>query len=203
MTAAEDVFGDQFATASLYVDILRTRGIEWGLLGPREEDRIWGRHLLNSVALSDLLPQGSAVVDVGSGAGLPGIPLAIRRPDLRVVLMEPLLRRATFLSQAVDELELGDRVQVVRARADEHHEHYDAVVSRALAPLERLVPWCDPLRSPTGVILALKGRSAGEELGQARKLLQTRRLVAEELTPRAHPAVEPATVVRMAAAGSR
>lgn len=200
MSAAEEVFGERFGMASLYVDILRTRGVEWGLLGPREEDRLWDRHVLNSVALSDLLVHGSSVADVGSGAGLPGIPLAIHRPDLRMVLVEPLLRRATFLSQVVDELGMADRVIVVRARAEEHHDRYDAVVSRALAPLDRLIGWCDPLRSPTGAILALKGRSADEELTKVRKLLQSRRLVGELLTVRAHAATEPTTVVRLTAA---
>lgn len=197
MTAAQDVFGDQLESASRFVNILRTRGLEWGLLGPREQDRLWDRHVLNSVAVSDLLADGSSVADVGSGAGLPGIPLAIHRPDLRMVLIEPLLRRATFLTQAVEELGLGDRVEVVRQRAEEHREQYDAVVSRALAPLERLVGWCDPLRSPTGVILALKGRSADEELRGASKLLRSRRLVGEVLTVRAHPATEPTTVIRL------
>ena len=197
MTAAEDVFGDRIESANRYVDILRTRGVEWGLLGPREEDRLWDRHVLNSVAVSDLLADGSSVADVGSGAGLPGIPLAIHRPDLRMVLVEPLLRRATFLTQAVEELRLGDRVEVVRERAEEHHQQYDAVVSRALAPLDRLVGWCDPLRSPAGVILALKGRSAGEELAKASRLLRSRRLVGEVLTVRAHPSTEPTTVVRL------
>lgn len=197
MAAAEDVFGDRLESVSRYVDILRTRGIEWGLLGPREQDRLWDRHVLNSVAVSDLLADGSSVADVGSGAGLPGIPLAIHRPDLKVVLIEPLLRRATFLVQALDELGLGDRVEVVRERAEEHREQYDAVVSRALAPLDRLIGWCDPLRSPSGVILAIKGRSAGEELDGASKLLRSRRLVGEVLTVRAHPSTEPTTVVRL------
>ena len=203
MTAAEDVFGDHYELASRYVDILGTRGIEWGLIGPREQDRLWDRHVLNSVALDGLLAQGSTVVDVGSGAGLPGIPLAILRPDLQVTLVEPLLRRATFLTQAVDELDLQDRVVVTRARAEEHREQYEAVVSRALAPLERLIAWCEPLRSPGGSILALKGRSAAEELAAAGTVLTRRRLTGEVLTVRAHPDSEPTTVVRVLAATAR
>ena len=199
MTVAADVFGSSIESANQYVDILRTRGIEWGLLGPREGDRLWDRHVLNSAALADLIPDGSAVADVGSGAGLPGIPLAILRPDLQVDLVEPLLRRATFLSQAVDELGMTDRVRVVRARAEDHHLTYDVVTARALAPLERLVRWCAPLRSPTGVILALKGRSAQEELTASRKVLDERRLVGEVLSVRAHPTVDPTTVVRLSA----
>ena len=100
------------------------------------------------------------MVDVGSGAGLPGIPLAVLRPDLRVALLEPLLRRVNFLNEAVDALGLGDRVTVVRGRAEEHHQRYAVVLARAVAPLVKLVPWCAPLRSPAGTILALKGRSA-------------------------------------------
>lgn len=197
MSAAEEVFGPSYESVSRYVDILSTRGIEWGLIGPREGDRLWDRHVLNSAALADLLLEGSTVADVGSGAGLPGIPLAILRPDLQVALVEPLLRRSTFLVQAVDELGLADRVSVVRARAEEHRQRYDVVTARALAPLDRLVTWCDPLRSPGGIILALKGRSAVDELEGAQRTLAVRRLTGEVLSVRAHPSVDPTTVVRV------
>jgi 16S rRNA (guanine527-N7)-methyltransferase len=197
VSAAEEVFGLSYKSASRYVDILSTRGIEWGLIGPREGDRLWDRHVLNSAALADLLPEGSTVADVGSGAGLPGIPLAILRPDLQIALVEPLLRRSTFLAQAVDELGLADRVSVVRARAEEHRQRYDVVTARALAPLDRLVTWCDPLRSPGGTILALKGRSAVDELEAAQRTLAGRRLTGEVLSVRAHPSVDPTTVVRV------
>ncbi len=135
-----------------------------GVIGPREADRIWDRHILNSLALADLIPVGATVVDVGSGAGLPGIPLAIARPDLSVTLLEPLLRRTTFLEPVVRELGLGDRVRVVRARAEDHHEQYDVVTARALAPLDRLIRWCRPLLKDGGTLLALKGRSAEDEI---------------------------------------
>jgi len=197
--AAQEVFGSRFELISRYVDILAARGIEWGLIGPREGDRLWERHILNSVAFADLVPAASTVVDVGSGAGLPGIPLALLRPDLRVDLVEPLLRRATFLTQAVDELGITDQVAVVRARAEDHRSQYDVVVARALAPLDRLVRWCVPLRSPTGVILALKGQSAEDELQSAQKLLTAQRLLGEVLSVRAHPAVSPTTVIRLSA----
>lgn len=192
-----EVFGDQLKSVEQYVDILLDRGISWGLLGPREGDRLWDRHVLNSVAPAELLPDAASVADVGSGAGLPGIPLALLRPDLEVTLVEPLLRRATFLTQAVEELGLGARVTVVRSRAEDHRVQYDAVLSRALAPLPRLVAWCDPLRRPDGVILALKGRSAEEELVEARRDLERRGLVGDVLSVRAHPAVEPTSVVRL------
>ena len=200
MSPAADVFGSQIHLASRYVDILASRGMEWGLIGPREGERLWDRHVLNSVAPADLIPQGAAVADVGSGAGLPGIPLAILRPDLGVTLIEPLLRRATFLTQAVDELGLTERVRVVRARAEDHRERYDVVLSRALARLPQLISWCDPLRTPDGTVLALKGRSADEELAEVNRDLQRRGLVGEVLTVRAHPTVEPTSVIRLSPA---
>ena len=197
---AADVFEDRLELISRYVDILATRGIEWGLIGPREGDRLWGRHVLNSVALAGLVSRGSTVADVGSGAGLPGLPLAILRPDLRVDLVEPLLRRVTFLAEVVDELALGDRVQVVRTRAEDHRKTYDAVVARAVAPLERLINWCNPLRAADGQVLALKGQNAEQELAAASRLLRSSRLVGEVLAVRAHPGVESTTVVRVTAA---
>ena len=136
------------------------------------------------------------MVDVGSGAGLPGIPVALLRPDLQVTLLEPLLRRVSFLHEVVGALGLEHRVTVVRGRAEEHHETYAAVLARAVAPLAKLTLWCAPLRSPTGTILALKGRSVAEELTAAEPVLARTGLVAEVLTVRAHPAAEPATVVR-------
>jgi 16S rRNA (guanine527-N7)-methyltransferase len=199
MSVAEIVFGRQYESAKRYVDILATRGIEWGLVGPREGDRLWDRHVLNSVAPAELIPTDATVADVGSGAGLPGIPLALLRSDLRVTLVEPLLRRATFLSQAVEELDLADRVTVVRARAEDHDSRYDVVVARALAPLPRLLAWCAPLRLEDGTILALKGQTAAEELAATSADLRRRGLVGEVLTVRAHPSVEPTSVVRLRA----
>ncbi|MCA0253126.1 MAG: 16S rRNA (guanine(527)-N(7))-methyltransferase RsmG [Actinobacteria bacterium] len=164
-----------------YVDILASRGIDWGLIGPRERDRLWERHVLNSVALGSRIPSGATVVDVGSGAGLPGIPLAIQRPDLSVTLLEPLLRRANFLNLAVDELELADRVQVVRGRAEEHRSRYDIVTCRAVAPLPRLLGWCLPLVAPGGRLIALKGSSAAAEVLSAKDDLRRLRAKASVL----------------------
>ncbi|MFZ1409860.1 MAG: 16S rRNA (guanine(527)-N(7))-methyltransferase RsmG [Micropruina sp.] len=194
---AEDVFGGSFESVSHYVDILASRGVDWGLLGPREGDRLWERHILNSVALTSMIPTGSTVVDVGSGAGLPGVPLAILRPDLTVVLLEPLLRRANFLSLAVEELHLGDRVRVVRARAEDHAGGYDVVTCRAVAPLDRLVEWCTGLVRPGGDLLALKGSSAEDEVVAARSALRRRGLSAAVRTVRAHSAAEPTYVIRV------
>jgi 16S rRNA (guanine527-N7)-methyltransferase len=199
LTAAvvEQTFGPAIGQISQYVDILSTKGVAHGLIGPREADRIWDRHILNSAAVAGLVASEATVVDVGSGAGLPGIPLAVLRPDIRVTLLEPLLRRVNFLNDAVEALGLADRVTVVRSRAEEHHEQYAVVLARAVAPLVKLVPWCAPLRSPTGTILALKGRSAAAELNTAEPALARTGLVAEVLTVRAHPDAEPATVVRL------
>ena len=169
------------------------------MIGPREADRLWDRHVLNSVAISGLTRADAELVDVGSGAGLPGIPLAVLRPDLRVTLLEPLLRRVTFLTETVAALGLADRVRVVRGRAEEHDEQYDVIAARAVAPLGRLVRWCAPLRRPDGVILAVKGRSAAEEIAEAGPVLAATGLNVEQLSVRAHPSLEPATVIRLSA----
>ncbi|MDN5725260.1 MAG: 16S rRNA (guanine(527)-N(7))-methyltransferase RsmG [Propionibacteriales bacterium] len=192
-----DLFGDRTAVIEQYAEILAGRGIEWGLLGPREADRIWDRHILNSAALASLVSENATVVDVGSGAGLPGIPLAIARPDLRVTCIEPLLRRANFLELAIEELDLSDRVTVVRDRAEDHRSSYDVVTSRALAPLDKLVRWSWPLVTAGGAVLAIKGASAGEEVIRHERSLTRQKLMAEVLSVRASPDAEPATVVRI------
>ena len=193
----EAVFPGAADRAAQYVQLLATTGVEWGLIGTREVDRLWDRHVFNSAAIADLVPEAASVVDVGSGAGLPGIPLALRRPDLRVTLLEPLLRRATFLTQAVEALALTDRVEVVRARAEDHRQTYDIVASRALAPLPRLLGWCIPLTAADGVVLALKGRTAQDEVAAESAALARHHLTAEVLTVRAHATVEATTVVRV------
>jgi 16S rRNA (guanine527-N7)-methyltransferase len=197
---AREVYGEQFPLVNRYVDILKSIGIDWGLLGPREADRVWDRHILNSAALSGLIAEERSVIDVGSGAGLPGIPLALLRLDLRLTLLEPLLRRATFLTQTVEKLGIMDRVKVIRSRAEDHRRTYKVVVARALAPLDRLIVWCNPLREPGGVILALKGSSAADEVSAAQHQLESARLHADVLSISAHPGAEPAIVVRLAGA---
>jgi 16S rRNA (guanine527-N7)-methyltransferase len=192
-----EIYGVEFPLINRYVDILASTGVEWGLIGPREAGRLWDRHILNSTALSELIATNSTVADVGSGAGLPGIPLALVRPDVRMTLIEPLLRRSIFLIDTIEALGVGDRVKVVRSRAEDHHQFYDAVVARALAPLERLIGWCSPLLADGGVILALKGKSAGAEVEAARRQLEAAGLHAEVLSVQAHPAAESATVVRI------
>lgn len=167
--AAREAFGERLPLAEAYAGWLAGAGIERGLLGPREADRVWGRHLLNCVSIASLLPVGASVADIGSGAGLPGVPLAIARPDLRVTLIEPLLRRATFLEEV--RADLGLDVQVRRARAEEVTDQFDVLVSRAVAPLDRLARWCAPLLAPGGLLFAIKGSSAAEEVEQHRTLL--------------------------------
>lgn len=163
--AARSVFGDRLDLAVRYAGWLADAGVVRGLIGPREAPRLWDRHLLNCGVLGSLIPHGALVVDVGSGAGLPGIPLAIARPDLRLVLLEPLARRCDFLVEVVDDLGLGPAVEVVRARAEEYRgEPADVVTARAVAPLDRLVGWCLPLACVGGRLLAMKGASAAEEI---------------------------------------
>ena len=164
--AAATVFGTAIGGARAYAELLAEAGVVRGLIGPREPQRLWTRHLLNSAVLSTLIPADARVVDVGTGAGLPGIPLALVRPDLRVVLLEPLARRVEFLLEVVEALELA-QCEVVRGRAEDVVATVggaDVVVSRAVAPLATLAGWCAPLLRPGGVMLGLKGTTAPAEL---------------------------------------
>lgn len=166
-------FGDATPKVERFAGWLVGPGIERGLLGPREADRIWSRHLLNCAVLEPFVPVGASACDLGSGAGLPGVVLALQRPDLRMTLLEPLLRRATFLEEVVSDLGLAN-VVVVRARAEDYrHQHpdHDVVVARAVAPIDRLAGWALPLVRPGGELLALKGSTAAEELVAARHFL--------------------------------
>jgi 16S rRNA (guanine527-N7)-methyltransferase len=169
---AAAVFGDALPAAERYVARLATDGVTRGLIGPREVGRLWERHVLNSAAVAEAVPSGARVVDVGSGAGLPGIPLGLARPDLSVTLVEPMARRVEFLTEAVDELAavLGDRRwTVVRGRAEERSVvtavgPVDVVTARAVAPLPRLVAWCRGLLRPGARLVALVGATAVAEL---------------------------------------
>jgi 16S rRNA (guanine527-N7)-methyltransferase len=160
---AAGVFGSRLDLAAAYAEILATDGVVKGLIGPREVPRIWDRHIMNSAVVVPRLPQGATVADIGTGAGLPGIVWAIARPDVHVTLVEPLLRRTTFLDQAVADLGL-DNVTVLRSRAEDVHATYDVVTARAVAALDKLGRWCMPLVRPGGVLLAMKGRTAAEEV---------------------------------------
>ncbi|MBE7325950.1 16S rRNA (guanine(527)-N(7))-methyltransferase RsmG [Nocardioides sp. Y6] len=156
-----------------YAQRLATDGVVRGLIGPREVPRIWDRHVANSAILATVIPDGVTVCDIGSGAGLPGLVVAIVRPDLRVTLVEPLLRRTTFLDEVVEALGL-ENVEVIRGRADALHGErtFDLVTSRAVAPLDRLLEWSMPLVAPEGELLALKGSSIVEEIESARSVLK-------------------------------
>ena len=160
---AEQYFGTDLGAIDGYVELLTTRGTERGIIGPREAPRLWERHILNCVVVTPRLPREASVADVGSGGGLPGLVWAIARPDISVTLIEPLLRRTTFLTEAVDELGLSN-VTVLRARAEDVSERYDVVTARAVAELGKLGTWCLPLVKPGGVMLALKGQSALTEV---------------------------------------
>ena len=167
---AAAVYGANLDLARRYVDMLSTTGVERGLIGPREPARLWDRHLFNSSALAGAIPLDVTVADIGSGAGLPGIPLALCRADLRVFLVEPMLRRAEFLREV--SASLGIDATVVHGRAEDQPRGWvDVVVARAVAPLDRLIPLGLPLLRAPGTLLALKGQGAAAEVANAGKVL--------------------------------
>lgn len=169
---ARELLGDQFEVMDRYVGHLATTAIDYGLIGPRERETLWTRHVLNCAVLSELIESGASLADVGSGAGLPGLVVAIARPDLTVILVEPLLRRSTWLTDVVADLEL-DNVEVRRARAENVDDlQADVVTSRAVARLDKLVGWSAPLVRPGGRIIAIKGESAAQELADSRDALR-------------------------------
>ncbi len=164
---AAEVFGSALARAEAYVARLAGDGVTRGLIGPREVPRLWERHVLNSAAVAEAVPADARVVDVGSGAGLPGIPLGLARPDVTLTLVEPMARRVDFLAEAV--AELGAPWRVVRGRAEERSViaavgPVDVVTARAVAPLPRLVAWCRGLLRPGATLVALVGARALEDL---------------------------------------
>ncbi len=174
--AIATAFGDREPLADQYHAWLAEHATVRGLIGPREVPRLWDRHILNCAALADVIPEGATVADIGSGAGLPGIPLAIARPDVTVVLIEPLLRRTTFLDEVVADLGL-DNVRVIRGRAEEKVVRkevgvVDVVTSRAVAPLGKLAGWSLPLVRTNGQMIAMKGSSAAEEIERDAKLIK-------------------------------
>ncbi|HEU0128159.1 MAG TPA: 16S rRNA (guanine(527)-N(7))-methyltransferase RsmG [Pseudonocardiaceae bacterium] len=181
-----------------YADLLAGEAVARGLLGPREASRLWERHILNCGVVAPLFRSGTTLADVGSGAGLPGLVLAIARPDVRVTLIEPLLRRFTFLTEVADRLELT--VEVVRARAEELHRkrRFDYVTARAVAPLGRLAALSLPLCAEGGEVVAWKGSSAAEEVSAARSALQEYKAASVVIEHYGAGVVTPpATVVRI------
>lgn len=197
--AAEAVFGERLPLAERYVQHLATTGIERGLIGPREVPRLWGRHVLNCAVVQEYIAPNVSVADVGSGAGLPGLCLAIARPDLKLTLIEPLERRVIWLNEVVDDLGL-ENVTVMRSRAEQAVGAVDAdvVTARAVSALVGLLDITLPILRGTGELLALKGRSAAEEITKAKKKLN--RYGAREteiLTAGGNLLEEPTTVVRV------
>lgn len=198
--SAQVIFGDRVELARKYRESLATDGATRGFIGPREVSRLWERHLLNCAVVGEALPQGARVIDVGSGAGLPGIPLAIARPDLNITLIEPLLKRSTYLGEVVELLELTN-VRVLRGRAEEGPVRREAgladvVTSRAVAPLGKLAGWSLPLVHQGGRMIAMKGASVQEEIYRDAKVI--RRADGGKITTRTcgeGKVAEPATVV--------
>lgn len=159
-----------------FADLLATEGVRRGLIGPREVPRLWPRHLANCAVVAEeereRIPTRARVADVGSGAGLPGIVWALVRPDMSVCLIEPLLRRATFLSEAVSHLGLESQVTVVRSRAEDIQDTFDVVTARAVARLPQLLAWTLPLTAAGGWVIAMKGAGASDEVAEARQALR-------------------------------
>lgn len=199
---AVEYFADRLPTIQRYADLLAGAGIERGLLGPREVPRLWERHLLNCAVVHEAIPRDSAAVDVGSGAGLPGLVLAIHRPDLSVTLVEPLLRRFTFLNEVVADLGLPN-VSVVRTRAEDLHGEIEAdvVTARAVAPLDRLARWTLPLLRAGGILVALKGSSVHEELADVAGALTALGAVSWRISEYGAGVVDPPTLVAVVKVG--
>jgi len=196
---AREVFGDVAAKAERYAELLAGPGVERGLLGPNEVPRLWERHLLNSAAVATLIPGPCSVVDLGSGAGLPGIVLALLLPGANVTLLEPALRRTIFLEECVAELGLGN-ARVWRARAEQAAGELtaDVVTARAVAPLDRLAALALGLLKPGGIVLAVKGAKAKAEVRAARDALRRLGVQGVEVLAAGRGKVDPAaTVVRL------
>lgn len=199
---ARGVFSTSLPAAERYAYLLATDGVVRGLIGPREAPRLWDRHLINCALLGRAIPRGSDVCDIGTGAGLPGLVLALSRPDLSLTLVEPLQRRTTFLEEVVAELELAN-VEVVRARAEELHgrREFSVVTSRAVAPLGRLLAWSMPLVREGGALVAMKGSSVHDEISDATDEL--RKYGAGQVSVETHGAdvIDPPTTVIRVEAG--
>ncbi|GAB3692602.1 16S rRNA (guanine(527)-N(7))-methyltransferase RsmG [Corynebacterium nasicanis] len=197
-TPAQAVFGERLPLAEAYHDSLATDGSVRGFIGPREVERLWDRHILNCAVIGEVMAHGAKVADVGSGAGLPGIPLAIARPDLDITLIEPLLKRSVYLQEVVDLLALPN-VTVIRARAEDRPlaEPVDIVTSRAVAPLGKLAGWSLPLVRRGGEMIAMKGSSVAEELERDAALIKKAGGGRASISTVGAQLVEPTTVIRI------
>lgn len=190
------IFGANLPKAEAYAAALVRDGDELGLLGPREMPKLWTRHILNSAVVAELVSPGQVVGDVGSGAGLPGIPMAIAQPEAEFVLIEPMERRSDWLKQQVEEIGLTN-VRVLRARAEEVGEVFDVVTARALKAMPQLLKMCVPMTKNGGEIIALKGARAAEEIEEAKPLMKKLGIASFEIVfTGAHFLEEPTRVVR-------
>ena len=198
------MFGSAREMACQFAEILATDGVQRGLIGPRETPRLWDRHLLNCAVVAELLPESGELVDIGSGAGLPGVVLAMLRPGIRVVLLEPMLRRSAFLEECLTRLDLPNAT-VVRGRAEEMAGAIsaDIATARAVAPLDRLAGWAAGLLRPGGEILAIKGQSAEQALAAARPVLSRLGVRSAEVLRVGQGRVVPATTVVRVVIGGR
>jgi 16S rRNA (guanine527-N7)-methyltransferase len=193
--AAAGVFGSALPAAAAYAGILATRGVAHGLLGPREVPRLWDRHLLNCAVVAELVAERrGTLLDLGSGAGLPGLVLAMVLPDTAVTLLEPMERRCRFLTECVTELELAN-VTVLRGRAEDVTLRTDVVTARAVAPLPRLAELAVGVVRPGGMVLAIKGRTAADELKAAGPVLRRMGIRGAQVVRAGHGKVVPATTV--------
>ncbi|WP_062070493.1 16S rRNA (guanine(527)-N(7))-methyltransferase RsmG [Demequina sediminicola] len=195
--AVAEFFGDSFERVESFANLLADQGVLRGLIGPRELTRIWERHILNSAAVVPFLGTGT-IVDVGSGAGLPGLVIAAMLPERTVVLVEPMERRTAWLFEAAERCGIDNAI-VVRGRAEEVRESVEAdvVTARAVASIDKLVKWCAPLLSDQGSMAFLKGRSAPDELERAKYVLRRAGLVGEVHDAATLASVEPTTVVTL------
>lgn len=200
-SAAERIFGERLPLAQQYAEVLAGSGVVRGLLGPRETPRLWDRHILNCAVITELIEESSTVVDVGSGAGLPGLVIAIRRPDLAVTLVEPLLRRVRWLDEVIEALELSN-VTVARGRAEALWDEIpaaDVVTSRAVSALRNLAVWSVPLVRPGGWWLPMKGSTVAEEIEECREVLTAVGVTSIEVVECGQGLLdEPTTVARLA-----
>ncbi len=196
---AAAVFGPALATAAAFADLLANRGVEQGLIGPREVPRLWDRHLLNCAVVAELIEDGcETLVDIGSGAGLPGVVLAMVRPDIAVTLLEPMERRCRFLAGCAAELGLAN-VSVLRGRAEDAARaglaSADVATARAVAPLPRLAELAVRVVRPGGMVLAIKGSTAADELKDAGPVLRRIGAHGAEVVRAGQGKVVPATTV--------
>jgi 16S rRNA (guanine527-N7)-methyltransferase len=195
-TLLTEYFPENGEKATRYGEILATRGIEWGLIGPKEGERIWDRHIANCLPITKLIPKGVSLIDIGSGAGLPGVVIALARPDLKITLLEPLARRFEFLKGVAEELDLD--ITIHRGKAESEKGSFDLVTARAVAPLPKFIPMTWHLVKPGGAILAMKGAAAMDEIKEAKRPKDCTKIELHEIET---GDLEPARLVEVRRAG--